>query len=88
MEYVIYAITVAIRLAVTPFVLLFALYQHLRAVYKGKVLVIYVDESRDVPRTGGSDNGAGSAGVDDTLAAIRAKAGHTGKVQRAGGLGK
>lgn len=88
MEYVQYAIAVAIRLLITPFVLAFALFQHLRATYKGKVLVIYVDESRDFPRTGGSNDGQGSAGVDDTLAALRAKARFPGKIQRAGEPGQ
>lgn len=88
MEYVIYALAVAIRIVITPIVLVFALYQHLRATYKGKVLVIYVDESRDFPRSGGSDNSPGSAGVDDTWAALRAKAGQFGKVHGAGNPGK
>ena len=79
MEYVWYAIGVALRLVALPLWLVRCIYIYLMAVYKEKGVRVYVDESRDFPGSGGTDNRPGSAGVDDTLSAVRAKAGLTGK---------
>ncbi len=79
MSYVWYAIGIVLRLLVLPLWLIRCVYVYLMAVYKEKGVRVYVDESRDFPDTDGTNNSPGSAGVDDTWSALRAKAGLTGK---------
>ena len=87
MEYVLYAMLVILRLAILPLWLVRCIYVYLMAVYKEKGVRVYVDESRGFPGANGTNNGSGGAGVTDTAATIRAKAGQLGEVKRAGGFG-